>query len=300
MVDTSVWELLGQDPWPEQGPIGLDDIQALIEPQRRRWRLKDFWSALHEPSKTGGDWGVTVPSKQPYWNALKWDRLPIDGPNRISGGGTGGFLLDDSFLPEVKRRIESLGAFIGIRDCLAMSFALDYTHENGPNTPYTDTYRTLTAAEPRKGTPADDQILHARRLVKQLEAFVQRVNSYAAAQIVTAVPPKDSATVFHLPIWLADQLAGCLNMDRGANKVKTVRSRQSMRNTVATDRLKLLEGTIEVDPGAFRDKIVLIVDDVYQSGTSMNYLAYLLQQAGARAMFGLSCVKTLKNTDAVG
>ena len=72
-----------------------------------------------------------------------------------------------------------------------------------------------------------------------------------------------------------------------------------MRDTVAPDRLEHLKGTIEVDPNAFRDKIVLIVDDVYQSGTSMNYLAYLLQQAGAKAMFGLSCVKTLTNTDAM-
>ena len=300
MVDTSGWKLLGQDPWPEQGPIDLDDIQGLIELRRRRWRLKDFWSALHEPSESGGDWGVTMPSKQPYWNALKWDGLPIAGPNKISGGGIGGFLLDDSYLPEVKRRIENLGAFIGIRDCLAMSFALDFTHIGGADTPRTDTYRTLTATESAQGTLTDEHLPHAHRLVDQLEVFVQLINCYKAAEIVTAVPAKTPATAFHLPVWLADQLAERMNMERGANKVKTVRSRQSMRNTVATDRLKLLEGTIEVDPGAFRDKIVLIVDDVYQSGTSMNYLAYLLQQAGARAMFGLSCVKTLKNTDAVG
>ena len=207
--------------------------------------------------------------------------------------------MEDSYLPEVKRRIENMGTFIGIRDCLAMSFALDFTHEGGPHTPPTDTYRTLTATEPPQETSADELMSHAHRLVDQLEAFIQMMNCYQAAQIVTAVPSKNPATDFHLPVWLANQLAGRLNMERGADKVKTVCLRQSMRNTGAPDRLEHLKGTIDVDSTAFHDKIVLIVDDVYQSGTSMNYLAYLLQQAGAKAMFGLSCVKTLTNTDAM-
>ena len=87
-------------------------------------------------------------------------------------------------------------------------------------------------------------------------------------------------------------------MEVGADKVRTLCSRQSMRDTVAPDRLEHLKGTIEGSKCVPRQD-VLIVDDVYQSGTSMNYLAYLLQQAGAKAMFGLSCVKTLTNTDAM-
>ena len=242
---------------------------------------------------------MTVPAKEPYWNVLTWDQLPIDGPNTLPRGGIGGFLLKDSCLPEAKRRIENMGAFIGIRDCLAMSFALDFTHQGGPDTPNADLYQTLIATDPAQGTSVGERMRHARQLVDQLGVFIQRMNCYEAAQIVTAVPSKNPATDFHLPVWLADQLAGRLNMEQGADKVKTVCLRQSMRNTGAPDRLEHLKGTIDVDSTAFHDKIVLIVDDVYQSGTSMNYLAYLLQQAGARAMFGLSCIKTLTNTDAV-
>ena len=300
MVNTPGWVQPGQKPWPLQPQITLEKVQRLVSQTRRRWRLKDDWpTVLREPAEPGDDWGVTLPPEATFWNVLTWAQLPIAGPNNTSGGNIGGYLLEDSYLPEVKRRLEKVGAIIRIRDCLAMSFALDYTHEDGPKSPYTDLYQTLVATDPGQGTSVDERMRHAHRMVNQLEAFVRRMNCYEAAQIVTAVPSKNPAADFHLPVWLADQLSERLNMERGADKVKTLRLRLSMRNTGAPDRLEHLKGTIEVDSAAFNDKIVLIVDDVYQSGTSMNYLAYLLQQAGARAMFGLSCVKTLTNTDAV-
>ena len=165
---------------------------------------------------------MTLPAKETYWNVITWDQLPITGPNPLSGTGIGGFLLEDSYESEFKRRIENLSAFIGIRDCLAMSFALDYTHENGPNTPYTDLYQALVATEPAEGTSADERMRHARRLMDQLEVFIQRMDCYGDAQILTAVPSKDPATDFHLPVWLADQLAGRLNMEVGADKVSYV------------------------------------------------------------------------------
>ena len=249
MVDTSGWELLGQQPWPEQSQISLDKVQGLVDLTPRRWRFKEDWpDALHTPDETGGDWGVTLPAKQPYWNVLSYDQLPIAGPNKIAGIGVGGYLSEESQLSEFKRRIEGMGTFVGIRDCLAMSFALDFTHQGGPDTPSADLYQTLIATEPAGGTSADERMRHAQVLVDQLGAFIQMMDCYKAAQIVTAVPSKDPATDFHLPVWLADQLAGRLNMEAGGDKVRTLCSRQSMRDTVALDRLEHLKGTIEVDP----------------------------------------------------
>ena len=42
-----------------------------------------------------------------------------------------------------------------------------------------------------------------------------------------------------------------------------------------------------------------LVDDLYQSGVSMNYVAILLLEAGARKVFGLACEKTCSNDDNV-
>jgi predicted amidophosphoribosyltransferase len=46
-----------------------------------------------------------------------------------------------------------------------------------------------------------------------------------------------------------------------------------------------------------KDSDVILIDDKYQSGTTMQFVAMKLQEAGARYIFGISLVKTLRDTD---
>ena len=66
------------------------------------------------------------------------------------------------------------------------------------------------------------------------------------------------------------------------------------------EKLDTLLGSIEVDADVFAKKHVLLIDDLYQSGISMNYCALLLLKAGASKIFGLACEKTCRNDDNVG
>ena len=43
-------------------------------------------------------------------------------------------------------------------------------------------------------------------------------------------------------------------------------------------------------------KTVILIDDKYQSGITIQYIAMKLQQAGAHEVYGLSFVKTLRDT----
>jgi len=45
------------------------------------------------------------------------------------------------------------------------------------------------------------------------------------------------------------------------------------------------------------DKTVVLIDDKYQSGITIQYIAMKLQQAGVHEVYGLSFVKTLRDTD---
>lgn len=47
------------------------------------------------------------------------------------------------------------------------------------------------------------------------------------------------------------------------------------------------------------DKTIILIDDKYQSGITIQYIAMKLQQAGADEVYGLSFVKTLRDTDNV-
>lgn len=44
-------------------------------------------------------------------------------------------------------------------------------------------------------------------------------------------------------------------------------------------------------------RTVVIVDDLYQSGATMWMYAKYLKEQGARHVFGLACVKSLRDTD---
>jgi predicted amidophosphoribosyltransferase len=82
--------------------------------------------------------------------------------------------------------------------------------------------------------------------------------------------------------------------------VLTIKARGQLKGVSVDAKLDQLRGTVHVDPHAFQNKRVLIIDDLFQSGTSINYVGMLLQQAGARKMFGLACEKTLGNFDNLG
>ena len=84
-----------------------------------------------------------------------------------------------------------------------------------------------------------------------------------------------------------------------SEKVRTVKARPGNKEVPCEEKLPNIEGTVAVDGEAFKDEIVLLIDDLYQSGVSVNYVAMLLLEAGARKIFGFSCEKTCSNDDNV-
>lgn len=47
---------------------------------------------------------------------------------------------------------------------------------------------------------------------------------------------------------------------------------------------------------AIRGKTIILFDDLYMSGVSMQYIAMKLKEAGARSVLGLTIVKSRSNT----
>ena len=60
---------------------------------------------------------------------------------------------------------------------------------------------------------------------------------------------------------------------------------------------KALEAaSLQVGKQVNRKKVILI-DDKYQSGTTAQFVAAKLYEAGAQVVYGLFCVKTWRDTD---
>ena len=61
----------------------------------------------------------------------------------------------------------------------------------------------------------------------------------------------------------------------------------------------VLVGSVTVEKAKVSDRSIVVVDDLYQSGLTINYIAEELRAAGAKEVFGLAAVKTLRNDDNV-
>ena len=66
-----------------------------------------------------------------------------------------------------------------------------------------------------------------------------------------------------------------------------------LKNVDYAKRVELLKGAHALEGDALRGQRVLLIDDLYDSGATMNALARLLKEsAGASAVFALALTKT--------
>jgi len=75
------------------------------------------------------------------------------------------------------------------------------------------------------------------------------------------------------------------------------RDAPQLKNVFDLDqRLALLEGLHHVDKAATQDKGILLFDDLYRSGATMNAITELLYEEGeARDVFALTVTRTRSN-----
>ncbi len=202
---------------------------------------------------------------------------------------------------EVTEWVEKVGRYVAMRDYLALSFALDYEREAGdPNRNQTEAGALRAMAKPYGGDAATEQTTAAaNHLADRCLAFLGEMTCYESADCVVALPPSDPAKEYNLPRYVAERIAMKWGREDLTKHVRTINRRGSIKAAPLAHKLNTLLGTIKVDADVFEGKRILLLDDLYQSGISMNYCGLLLLQAGARKIFGLACEKTCRNDDNV-
>lgn len=268
-----------------------------------RHQLRTSWPDVIQPAVSPGkDLRLRLPFEETYWNAFQsMLRVPTTGlfgkgPVTTYLQGTG----DQTEAPEaVQRWVEAVGKYVAMRDFLALSFALDYDRDCGnPAQPQTDVGLLRSQAKPYGNQNVTSETTAAADvLAERCLHFLGEMTCYRSATCVVAMPPSDPAKEYNLPRYLAQQIA--LKSERAdlSQHARTTKVRGSLKAIEVQNKLDTLLGTIQIDPGVFDKKIVLLLDDLYQSGISMNYCALMLLRAGSSKVFGLACEKTCRNDD---
>jgi len=272
-----------------------------------RRQLKTEWpKPLYKPDSPEKDWCLILPFSNTYQNAF-FTMCDTEAYAHHAASGKLCLYLqhigpDEEPPAEVTDWVEKVGQYVVMKDFLALSFALDYEREAGsPNRPQTDTGALRAQAKPYGGQAATKQTTAAAdHLVDRCLAFLKEMTCYKSANCVVAMPPSDPTKEYNLPRHLAARITAKSGLEDLSKHVRTIKARGSIKAVPLAQKLDTLLGTIEVDASVFDGKHVLLIDDLYQSGISMNYCALLLLQAGAKKIFGLACEKTCRNDDNVG
>jgi predicted amidophosphoribosyltransferase len=284
----------------EQRPISDDDLDNL---KIQRQQLSTTWPNVVKAPQPGGNFCLLLPFPETFENAFASMYTRPFYANRASGGRLQLWLNDtageDEPPADATTWVEAVGKYVALRDSLAISFAIDFTCVGGnPNDVKTIVATLRRAAKPYGTETANKEHRKAaKKLAEKCLAALNELSCYDVADCVVAIPPSDPEKEYNLPQCLAALISEKLGLEDLSESVVTVEKRESVKEAALSEKLLTLRGTIGVTPEVFQGRRVLLIDDLYQSGTTMNYCAQLLLEAGAEAILGLACEKTCRNDD---
>jgi hypothetical protein len=286
-----------------QTQIGDDDLDNM-EIHRQQLSTTTTWPDVIKPPYTpGGNHYLFLPFVETFENAFSSMYTREYRANHAAGGRLQLWLNDsagsEEAPEEAQKWVELIGKYVAIQDCLAISFAIDFTCKGGnPNEPKTPIGKLVRTAKPY-GNEAVSNEHHkaAKKLAEKCIAVLNELTCYNVVDCVVAVPPSDPEKAYSLPKVLSAAIAKARGIKDLSVFVSTKANRASIKDIETAVKLPTLRGTIELEQDKFSGRTVLLIDDLYQSGTTMNYCAKLIHDAGAKYVLGLACVKTCSNDD---
>ncbi len=197
---------------------------------------------------------------------------------------------DDDEFNRIEGWIHRQGTRVFIRDYLDLSIALDLNYDMKSGE------RTELGRFEYEAKHAQDR--HAiRELVKRMAAAIRDLPFYRDTPFIAAVPPAPGKA-FDLPSILAACLAKALGRQDLTQHFRFVAPKEDIKNLRFDQKWDAWETTgLTFEPPHRQVESVILIDDKYQSGVTLQFVASRLYEAGARKVYGLCVVKTLRNTD---
>lgn len=128
------------------------------------------------------------------------------------------------------------------------------------------------------------------------QPFIQRHPTYRRADLLIAVPPSNTNKDFDLPAVLVAEVARRSGLQDATAAVRKTRATGPMKECrTVQEKVDNLKDAFAADAAAVQGKNILLVDDIYQSGFSINEIGRVLRGAGASRVVGLTATKTAQD-----
>jgi hypothetical protein len=135
------------------------------------------------------------------------------------------------------------------------------------------------------------------KLAKIAKTFITNTPFYQEADYICAVPSSNPKKA-NLPNKIANIITrGNDSLSNISDALRWAGEKGEVKELGYAEKWDELQKTdIEVDIN-LKGKTVILLDDMYQSGITMQFVAMKLQEAGASKVYGLALVKARKDTD---
>lgn len=274
--------------------ISLDSIKGYLNSSSAK-RIHFATTHSNALKEKNGKYTISLPfadTIQPLLlSELGWDKGKLFS-SKFEDGKFYRIINSDEELKGYQDFIRKYQNIVFLRDNLELSIALDMNFTLEDSRSYTEIGELEYKAKYEKNQDA------ISRLIKLIEKSIKELPFLHWADVVCAMPQKrDSET--KLPKIIVNSLdLSDIQLDNISDKV-WLHKKEDLKNCDNLDsKLDVLqESTFEIDPDVdLKGKTVLLVDDLYKSGASMNFVAMKLKEAGASRVFGLAIVKSLGNS----
>lgn len=175
-----------------------------------------------------------------------------------------------------------------LRDHLDLSLALSMNYNGEERTPI---------GELEYQAKFNDNKEAEKELIGVCNEWIEKLPFLKDADYICAMP-SSTPTKKSLPHRIVAGLAN-LEFDDISDSISWISKNRSIKDAKsAENKLEILEESgLQISCGLdLKGKTVLLFDDLYMSGISMQYIAMKLKEAGASRVFGLCIVKSRSNT----
>ena len=170
--------------------------------------------------------------------------------------------------------MDSYANVVFLRDLLDVSVALSLNFEADGET------RTHIGQLEKNAKYNNDEKA-VEELASIVDEFIGKNPLYANADYLCAVPPTKSDEK-NLPIRIVEKLKNFKGKNVSDSIVWTSKT-ENLKNAEGADKLEILKHSgLEIAEGVdFEGKDVVVLDDLYMSGITLQYVAMKLKEAGA-------------------
>lgn len=201
------------------------------------------------------------------------------------------FLRAEEDVQLVESWAEQQGARVFIRNLLSSTIALDHNFTDNTSGQKTVVGQLEEAA---KHSGDESAISELARISSETIIDI----SYLKSVDMLCAVPAAAEKVFDMPRELAKQISHLTGIQDLTPHVVLNDKVKSAKDCALEDKWATWEeANIEFDHSLIAGKRVLLVDDKYQSGLTMHFVAAKFLEAGAAEVHGIAMVKTLRDTD---